>query len=339
MYQCLARLLLLEFFFQPLVLLEKEKLLDSYFQAVYQNEIMFIIKYKKIFISISIILVVLSFISLFIFGLKIGIDFKGGALTEVVYKIERPAQSVLEQSLAALNFGSVLLQPTGDLGYLIKTRDLNDSEHTLLLQTLSGENKDALTEMSFNSIGPSVGQELARKAFLAIILISFAIICFIAFAFRKVSRPISSWKYGLIAIVTLLHDVAIPIGLFVILSRYFGAEVDTLFVVAVLTILGLSVSDTIVIFDRIRENLRNQANASKINFGETVGKSLEQSYARSICTSLTVILVLLALFFFGPVTTKYFALMLIAGMFFGTYSSIFLASPLLVLVEEWQHKK
>ena len=179
---------------------------------------------------------------------------------------------------------------------------------------------------------------LARKAFLAIILISFAIICFIAFAFRKVSRPISSWKYGLIAIVTLLHDVAIPIGLFVILSRYFGAEADTLFVVAVLTILGLSVSDTIVIFDRIRENLRNQANVSKINFGETVGKSLEQSYARSICTSLTVILVLLALFFFGPVTTKYFALMLITGMFFGTYSSIFLASPLLVLAEEWQTK-
>ena len=214
---------------------------------------MFIIKHKKIFISVSTILVVLSFISLFIFGLKIGIDFKGGALTEVVYKIERPAQPALEKSLVALSLGSVLLQPTGDLGYLIKTRDLNDVEHTLLLKTLSGENKDALTEMSFNSIGPSVGQELARKAFLAIILISFAIICFIAFAFRKVSRPISSWKYGLIAIVTLLHDVAIPIGLFVILSRYFGAEADTLFVVAVLTILGLSVSDTIVIFDRIEK--------------------------------------------------------------------------------------
>ena len=300
---------------------------------------MFIIKHKKIFISISVILVVLSFISLFIFGLKIGIDFKGGALTEVIYKIERPAQSVLEKSFATLNFGSVLLQPTGDLGYLVKTRDLNDIEHALLLKTLSGENKDTLTEMSFNSIGPSVGQELTRKALLAIILISLAIICFIAFAFRKVSKPISSWKYGIIAIVTLLHDVAIPVGLFVILSHYFGAEADTLFVVAVLTILGLSVSDTIVIFDRIRENLRNQANVSKTNFGEIVGKSLKQSYARSISTSLTVILVLLALFLFGPVTTKYFALILTAGMFFGTYSSIFLASPLLVLAEDWQNKK
>ncbi len=300
---------------------------------------MFIIKYKKIFISISVVLVALSLLSLFVFGFNVGIDFKGGALTEVVYKTERPAQDILDKSLASLGFGSVLLQPTGDFGYIVKTRDLSDSEHTTLLQTLSLNNNNPLTEMSFNSVGPTVGQELTRKAILAIILISLAIICFIAFAFRKVSKPVSSWRYGLIAIITLLHDVAIPVGLFVILSHYYGAELDTLFVVAVLTILGLSVSDTIVIFDRIRENLRNQNTIAKINFGEIVGKSLEQSYVRSICTSLTVILVLLALFFFGPVSTRYFALMLTAGMFFGTYSSIFLASPLLVLVEEWQKKK
>ena len=199
--------------------------------------------------------------------------------------------------------------------------------------------KNALDEMSFNSIGPSVGQELTRKAILAIILVSLAIIFFIAFAFRKVSKPVSSWKYGIIAIVSLLHDVIIPIGLFVILSHFYGAEVDTLFVVAVLTILGLSVSDTIVIFDRIRENLRNQESIAKINFSEIVGKSLDQSYVRSICTSLTVILVLLSLFFFGPVSTKYFALMLTAGMFFGTYSSIFLASPLLVCWKKWQKNR
>jgi len=307
---------------------------------------MFIVKYKKIFIGISITLVVLSLLSLFIFGLNIGIDFKGGALTEVVYKAERPEQDVLEKSLTALEFGSILLQPTGEKGYIIKTRDLNDSEHALLLETLSGDKKDALTEMSFNSIGPSVGLELTRKAILAVILISLAIICFIAFAFRKVSHlsamghhGVASWKYGIIAIITLLHDVVIPVGLFVMLSHYYGAEIDSLFVVAVLTILGLSVSDTIVIFDRIRENLRNQAGVSKINFSEIVGKSLEQSFIRSICTSLTVIIVLLVLFFFGPVSTRYFALMLTAGMFFGTYSSIFLASPLLVLTEEWQTRK
>jgi preprotein translocase subunit SecF len=275
---------------------------------------------------------------LFVFGLKIGIDFKGGALTEVVYKTQRPTQNTLEKPLNDLNFGSIMLQPTGELGYIVKSRDLSDAEHTTLLNTLSLGNASPLTEMSFNSIGPSVGQELTRKAIIAVILISLAIICFIAFAFRKVSKPISSWKYGIIAIITLLHDVAIPVGLFVVLSHFYGAEVDSLFVVAVLTILGLSVSDTIVIFDRIRENLRNQATISKINFSETVGKSLEQSYVRSICTSLTVILVLLSLFFFGPVSTRYFALMLTAGMFFGTYSSIFLASPLLVWVEEWQAK-
>ena len=300
---------------------------------------MFIIKHKKIFIGISTVLVILSIVSLLTFGLKIGIDFKGGALAEVSYKSARPTQEELSPALKALNFGDILLQPTGDSGYIVKSRDLSDAEHTELLQTLSQNNISNLNELSFDSIGPSVGRELTRKAITAVILISLAIICFIAFAFRKVSKPISSWKYGLIAIITLLHDVAIPVGLFVFLSHFYGAEVDTLFVVAVLTILGLSVSDTIVIFDRIRENLRNQANVNKVDFGETVGKSLEQSYVRSICTSFTVILVLLALFFFGPVSTRYFALMLTAGMFFGTYSSIFLASPLLVLVGEWQKKK
>ncbi len=298
---------------------------------------MFIIKYKKIFISISATLILLSISSLFIFGLKVGIDFKGGALMEVVYQNNRPAQADLSQALQALDLGSVLIQPIGDKGYIVKSRDLNESEHSLVLKTLSRDGKDALSETSFTSIGPSVGRELTKKAIVAIILVSLAIICFIAFAFRKVSRPISSWKYGLIAIITLLHDVAIPVGLFVIFSHYFRAEVDTLFVVAILTILGLSVSDTIVIFDRIRENLKDYGGSNKINFSEIVGKSLEQSYVRSICTSFTVIVVLLALFFFGPVSTKYFALMLTAGMFFGTYSSIFLASPLLVLVEEWQN--
>ena len=309
---------------------------------------MFIIKHKKIFIGVSLGLVILSVVAMIIFGFNVGIDFKGGALTEVVYKTERPAQESLNKPLEALDFGTVLLQPTGELGYIVKTRDLTDPEHAKLLETLSldrstttGEaaaDPDSLTELSFNSIGPSVGRELTRKAILAIILISLAIICFIAFAFRKVSKPVSSWRYGLIAVVTLLHDVIIPVGIFTILSHYFGAEVDALFVVAILTILGLSVSDTIVIFDRIRENLRNEVNIAKTDFSQVVGRSLSQSFVRSICTSLTVILVLLALFFFVPETTKYFALMLTAGMFFGTYSSIFLASPLLVLSEEMQKK-
>ena len=300
---------------------------------------MFIIKHKKIFVAVSVALVIISLLALVIFGLKVGIDFKGGSISEVEYKTERPAQDAVEANLATLNLGSVLVQPTGAMGYIVKARDLNETEHTALLKALSVDGKNELTETNFNSIGPSVGRELTQKAIVAVILVSLAIICFIAFAFRKVSQPISSWKYGFIAIATLLHDVILPVGLFVILSRYFGAEVDTLFVVAVLTILGLSVSDTIVIFDRIRENLRNVASIKSVDYHEIVGRSLRQSYVRSISTSLTVILVLLALFFFGPVSTKYFALMLTAGMFFGTYSSIFLASPLLVWVLEIQNRK
>ncbi len=297
---------------------------------------MFIIKYKKIFLSISVGLVVLSFVLLATFGLKFGIDFKGGALMEVSYTTARPAQADINTALAPLNLGAILVQPTGDTGYILKTKDLTEAEHTAVLSAISEGGKNIPEEKNFNSIGPSVGKELTRKAILAIILVSLGIIFFIAYAFRKVSKPVSSWRYGFIAIVTLLHDVMIPVGLFTIMSHYFGAEVDTLFVVAILTVLGLSVADTIVVFDRIRENIKNHISS---DFHETVGKSLEQVYPRSINTSLTVILVLLCLYFFGPSATKYFALMMTAGMFFGTYSSIFLASPLLVWVEEFQNRK
>lgn len=301
---------------------------------------MFIIKYKKIFISISVALVALSIVVMFYFGFNVGIDFKGGALTEVVYENDRPAKEDLAPAIEKLNIGSVLLQPTGDKGYIVKSRDLNENEHLLLLQALSsGGDKNEAKETNFNSIGPSVGAELTRKAIISVILVSLAIICFIAFAFRKVSKPVSSWKYGLIAVVALLHDVIIPSGIFALLSHFYGAELDTLFVVAVLTILGLSVSDTIVIFDRIRENSKTENMSKNVDFKTIVGNSLDQSFVRSLATSMTVILVLLALVFFGPESTKYFALMLTAGMFFGTYSSIFLASPLLVLLEEGQHKK
>ncbi|MFA5750839.1 MAG: protein translocase subunit SecF [Candidatus Paceibacterota bacterium] len=299
---------------------------------------MFVINHKKIFIGISIALVILSIISLSVFGLKIGIDFKGGAITEVVYENERPEQVSLNTELQNLGMGSILLQPTGELGYIVKSRDVNEEEHTLLLETLGMKGEYKLTESNFNSIGPSVGKELSRKALFAIILSSFAIVLFIAFAFRKVSKPVSSWKYGIIAIGALLHDIIITAGVFSLISRFFGVEADSLFVVAGLTIVGLSVSDTIVIFDRIRENLRKNEDKHKLSFSSVVGESLKQSYLRSLFTSLTTILVLLSLFFFGPESTKYFALMLTIGMFFGTYSSIFLASPLLVLWEEKQKK-
>lgn len=300
---------------------------------------MFIIKHKKIFIIFSSVLVLLSLIALFVFGIKVGIDFKGGSITEVEYISPRPPQAELNALLADSAFAGALLQPTGASGYIVKTKDLSEAQHVDLLGVLSKKGSIQMREVGFNSIGPSVGRELTRKAIVAVVLVSIAIICFIAYAFRKVSKPVSSWKYGLIAIGTLLHDVIIPVGIFTILSKYFGAELDTLFVVGVLTILGLSVSDTIVIFDRIRENLSKEPNPEKADFSQIVGQSLGQSFVRSIATSLTTILVLLSLVFYGPDSTKYFAIMLTAGMFLGTYSSIFLASPLLVLAKEWQDKK
>ena len=293
---------------------------------------MFVIKNKKIFVIISAVLVLLSISSITFWGLKLGIDFKGGSLTEVEYKTARPDQKIVEDQIKTLSVGEIIVQPIGTTGYSIKTRALEEKERASLMTVLGSD----ATEKSFTSIGPSVGAELVRKSIISFILVALGIIFWIAFSFRKVSKPISSWKYGLIAIVTLVHDILVPVGVFVILSHIYGVEVDTLFVVAILTILGLSVSDTIVVFDRIRENIRI---GHFKTFEETVGNSISQVYTRSIATSATVIIALLALVFFGPASTKVFAMMLTAGMFFGTYSSIFLASPLLVMANNLQKKK
>lgn len=292
---------------------------------------MFIIKHKKIFVLISVFLVIISIAAISFSGLKLGIDFKGGSSTEVVYNNERPEVTSLKKEITNIGLGESSIVPTGDNGYTVKTRSLTEAEHLSLLGILGSD----ITEKSFSSIGPSVGAELVRKSIFLFILVALGILFFIAFSFRKVSKPVSSWKYGLIAIATLIHDILIPVGVFSVISHFYGHEVDTLFVVAILTILGLSVSDTIVVFDRIRENIRVGGYKT---FEETVGNSIKQVYTRSIATSSTVIIVLLALVFFGPKSTKVFAMMLTAGMFFGTYSSIFLASPLLVMAKNWGSK-
>jgi len=297
---------------------------------------MFIITYKKVFVLISLALVTISVGAMLFFGLPLGIEFKGGALTEVTYTGSRPAVEAVQDILSRQSIGTVHVQPIGEDGYVIKTRALSESERQAVLQSLTIDKASPAQEKNFTSIGPSVGRELARKAVISIILVALGIVFFIAYAFRKVTRPVSSWKYGIIAIMTLLHDVVIAVGVFAVLAHVYGIEIDTLFVVAVLTILGLSVSDTIVVFDRIRENVRE---GTYKTFTETVGRSIEQAFTRSINTSVTVILALLALFFFGPASTKVFALTLTAGMFFGTYSSIFLASPLLVYAEQLQGNK
>lgn len=297
---------------------------------------MFIIKYKKIFLFLSIALMAISLIFIFTFGLNPGIDFKGGTLLELDFKGERPDSLVILNNLQSLEIHQALVQPTGETGYIIKTRDITEEEHQKILAFWSGDCKYCAIEKSYTSIGPVVGRELARKAVFSIIAVILAIILFITYAFRKVSRPVASWKYGVITIITLLHDIIIPTGIFALLSHYTGAEVDTLFVLALLTILGLSVHDKIVVFDRIRENLKEEGD--KKSFRETVGTSTSQTIVRSINITLTIIGVLVPLYLFGPETTKNFALILSIGLFFGIYSSLFFASPLLVYAEEWQTK-
>ncbi len=295
---------------------------------------MWIIKNKKIFLTISALLVGVSLLAVIVFGLKLGIDFKGGAQTEVKYVV-RPAPLEATTILHEAGITDAVVQEVGIDTLSIKTRALSEKERQDMVMTLQKIGQGGELE-NFNSIGPSVGRELVRKSLIAIILVSLAIVLFIAYAFRHVSRPVSSWRYGLIAITTLIHDIAIPSGVFAVLGKINGAEVDTLFVVALLTVLGLSVSDTIVVFDRIRENLRLKKGAS---FEETVGMSLSETFGRSINTSLTVIIALSVLYFLGPDTTKNFSLVLIVGMLVGTYSSIFVASPLLTIVEKFQRRK
>jgi preprotein translocase subunit SecF len=290
---------------------------------------MFIIKNKFIFLGISAVVVLSALVSLAVFGLRFGIDFKGGTALEVEYLVARPQSSAISAVLADNDLRDAVVQSKGLNGLSVKSHPLSDDQRLALVKDLSIEGKYPLEQKSFSSIGPSVGRELSQKTLVAIIFVVLAIVAYIAFAFRGVSKPVASWKYGVIAIVSLLHDIIIPTGLFAVLGYISGVEVDTLFVVALLTVLGVSVSDTIVVFDRVRENLKEMKGSS---FAETVGKSLNQTFARSINTSVTTILVLVALFFLGPVATKNFALVLIVGMAVGTYSSIFVASPLLVLI-------
>ena len=241
----------------------------------------------------------------------------------------------MQEAIAPLKLGDVRVQPAGTSGYIINARDLSNDEKNALEAGLG--KLGAFHEDQFNSVGPSIGQELLHKGLVALALVAFCVVLFIAFALRKVSKPVASWKYGLIAIVTLAHDILIPVGLFAFLGYARGAEIGSLFIVALLTLLGVSINNTIVVFDRIRENLRtNQEKGGKEAFRTIVGRSIMQTLARSINTSLTVVIVLLALLFLGPVATRDFALTLMVGMVAGAYSSIFLAAPLLVWTEARQ---
>lgn len=298
---------------------------------------MWIIKHQKIFLAISGVFILASIVSLSVFGLKVGIDFKGGSFTEVSYIDEMPTIVEIQEQIATLEFGETLVQPVGNSEVSIKSRSLSEAERQSLISALSFGEKYDVEERSFTSVGPSVGKELKRRAIVSLVIVEIVMILFIAYAFRKVSKPVSSWRFGFVTVATLLHDVIMTVGVFTLISYFTGAEANTLFVVALLTVQGLSINDTIVVFDRIRENLINNKDG-KLDFKTIVGKSINQTVFRSLNTSLSTIIVLVCLVLWGPESTRIFSLTLAAGMFFGTYSSIFIASPLLTLVDKWQGK-
>lgn len=299
---------------------------------------MFITTHRTVFFWITGIIMAGAIGAIVVFGLPLGIDFSGGSLMQVSYQNGRPELSTVQSQVSTIPLGVVSVRAVGTDAVSIRTRTMTPEEHAAVLAVLSAN--ASTTELAYTSVGPSLGSQFTNKALWAIFAVALAIILFIAFAFRKVSRPVPSWTYGLTVIVILVHDLIIPSGFFAILAHFTGAEVDALFVTALLALLGYSVNDTIIIFDRVREHLaNNEKTGHKEAFEETVGKSISETLTRSINTSLTVVLALLALVFLGASATREFALVLLVGVVAGTYSSVLLAAPLLIPLSRYFLKK
>lgn len=290
-----------------------------------------IVAYRKIYYTISGILITLSLLAVAFWGLKLGIDFKGGSLLYGNFTIEIPAQKDISESLAHIGIEETIIQQTGDNGVILRFKEVDEQKHQDVIKALqdlgvSQKADNGFTQKSFESVGPSIGKELRSKAFTAITLVLLLIIAYIAFAFRGVSYPLASWKFGIATLAALFHDIIIPVGLFAVLGHFYNIEISSGFIAAILTVLGYSVHDSIIVFDRVRENLIKHHGKT---FDETVNISVNQTFIRSLNTSLTVILVLLSIYFLGGESIKYIALALIAGVATGTYSSIFIGSTIL----------
>ena len=286
-----------------------------------------IIARRNLFLGISFVLVAAALLMVILFGFREGIDFKGGTLWRIgVADSGAGLESVQRVFQEQLKVDARVTRDTSGQSFLARLPSISEEEHGRFSKALK-QVYPSFQELSFESIGPSVGAELKGRAELAIVLVLIGISLYIAFAFRKVYRPVSSWKYGWVTLITLFHDVVIPAGLLAILGRYGAVEIDGNFVVAILVVMGFSVHDTIVVFDRIRENL--SSDRGKSEFSDIVNRSVNQTLARSINTSFTLILVLLAILIAGPLNLRYFVLTLLVGVSTGVYSSIFVASPLL----------
>ncbi len=287
----------------------------------------------------SMALTLAALVAFLVFGLNLGVDFKGGSSMELNFPGGRPSMEEIHKALDG-NFGSLEfdLISVGDSGLIIKSGEINEEVHQVILEKLKTTFSDSkIEEQQFNSIGPVIGQELKSKSITAIILVLISVMIYIAYVFRKMAIVLSPWAMGLAAITALAHDIIIPVGVFAILGHFFNVEIGAVFVAALLTILGYSVSDTVVIFDRVRENVIKTR--AKEGFFEVVHKSVMQTLTRSLNTTFTVLLSLIAIYFFGGESLRYFALALIIGIFLGAYSSIFVASPLLVWLSNWTKKR
>ncbi|MBI2053793.1 MAG: protein translocase subunit SecF [Candidatus Staskawiczbacteria bacterium] len=291
-------------------------------------------KYSKIYYIISGILILASVASLVFFKLRFGIEFQGGSNMEIEFQETRPDNSAIQQQLSQFSLGEIFIKPVGEKGAVLQFSGVEEATHQQMFNKINELAK--AEEKSFQYIGPSVGQELRNKTIAASGLAMLSITLYIAFAFRKVSRPVSSWKYGITSLVALFHDVLIPLGVFSVLGKFYGVEITIPIIAALLTVIGFSVHDTIVIFDRIRENILRRGMGE---FRQTVDMSLNQTLGRSLSTVFTTLLSLFAVFFLGGESLKYFSLALIVGIACGAYSSIFIASPLLISWYGWDQKR
>ncbi len=290
-------------------------------------------KYRKAYYTLSLSLIGVAIFSLISFGMDLGIEFTGGSIIEIEYESERPTTEELRESLSGLDLGELMIQQAGDNAFVIRMKNISDDDYL----ELRGQLHDA-RENYFESIGPTIGSELRNNAIISIILASFAIVIYIAMTFSGIEgRLVKSWQYGVVAAgIGFFHDVLIVIGVFSLLGYLYGVQFTIPIAVALLTVLGYSINDTVVVFDRIRENLALDPRA---NFEKIVDKSINNTLGRSINTSLTTLFILFAIFFLGGETLKYFILALLLGVALGTYSSIFLAGPLLISWLKLKEKK
>jgi len=275
-------------------------------------------------------------ISLLLFGLNLSIDFTGGSRISVLFpkEVTKEQSSFIKSSLETRKIKVYSVEKSSKLA-IVRTSPMDQKNDVTFVGDLHSKYPSARQE-EFSTIGPTIGAETTVNAVKAVLLASVLIVIYISLVFRKVPKPASSIRFGISAIFALIHDVLVVVGVFSLLGHFLKVEVDSLFVTAVLTVIGFSVHDTIVVFDRIRENLGKNTSAS---FSQVVNDSILQTIGRSLNTSLTVLLVLFALLLFGGESIKWFVVALIVGVASGTYSSIFNASPILVVWHEWSLKR